>query len=299
MEDLNDKITGGTLLAVDWNQPASELQNIIEATGQSLTNADLNQAGKGVAEYVSNGNFYTDSGGANAYVLTSIGSKQSPPRLVDGMTAEFIVGTTNTTSSTVNQETLGVKNIVNTSNGGELTAGQRILLKYRLGADNYEIVPIPSTTTVSNYVSAIKTYLHVDGANSTAFVVSTEVTVNSWESVGPTGAGASNLWTALDDLPAGATIAIVQIDLDFTASAIDTNSELRAFVRQTGSSATNDDSTEIAELRAPTDDKIGTYSTHTQVLLPLDPSFRFDIRWENANTATAQVEIRLKGFMGP
>jgi len=123
MEDLTGKMTGDTVTAAEFIQSKAEWDNIITQTGQTATNADLNQGGKGVAEYVSNGNFYTDSGFANAYLLTSIGTKQSLPRLVDGMAAEFIVGNTNTTSSTVNIATLGAKNIVNTSIGGELTAG--------------------------------------------------------------------------------------------------------------------------------------------------------------------------------
>jgi len=138
MEDLNDKITGGVLTAGQWNQVPSELQNVIEGTGQTLTNADLNQVGKGVADYVANSNFYTDSGVADAYVLTSIGSKQSLTAYVDGMAVEFLPGNTNTGASTINVATLGLKTITGAA-AGDIVSGLRIVLKFRSGADDFVI----------------------------------------------------------------------------------------------------------------------------------------------------------------
>jgi len=138
MEDLNNKITGGVLTADEWNQVPSELQNVIEQTGQTLTSADLNQLGKGLANYVANSNFYTDSGVADAYVLTSIGSKQSPTAYVDGMTVEFLPGNTNTGVSTVNVATLGVKSITGAT-AGDIVSGLRVVLKYRLATGDFVI----------------------------------------------------------------------------------------------------------------------------------------------------------------
>ena len=140
MEDLNDKVLGSNLSATEWNQVPSEIQNVIENTGQTLTNADLDQLGKGVANYVGNSNFYTDSGIANAYVLNEIPSKQSITAYTDGLTVEFLPTNTNTTSSTVSVPGLSAQNIVNTSAGGEIVAGERIRLKYRTGALNNFII---------------------------------------------------------------------------------------------------------------------------------------------------------------
>lgn len=119
MEDLNDKATGLTLTAVEWNQLPSEVQNVIENTLQTLTNADLNQLGKGVAAYAAGGAFYTDSGVADAYVLSVVGSKQSPPTLENGYMARFFPGNANTGASTVNVAGLGVKSILR-ENGGAI-----------------------------------------------------------------------------------------------------------------------------------------------------------------------------------
>jgi len=135
MEDLNDKILGGNLSAPEWNQVPSEIQNVIEKTGQSLTNSDIDQLGKGIANYVGNSNFYVDSGIENSYVLTSIGSNQPITDYTVGLTVEFIPTNTNTDASVVNVSSLGDKVILGTTSvANQIVAGVRTVLKYD-GAD--------------------------------------------------------------------------------------------------------------------------------------------------------------------
>ena len=167
MEDLNDKITGGTLLATEWNQVPSEIQNVIEGLSISLSAGDLDQLGKGIAGYVANGTFYTDSGIADAYVLTQIGLKQGPTAYTDGMTVEFLVGNTNAGSSTINVVTLGVKNIVDTATGGELTVGERVILKFRSGSDDFEILEFAGGGVAAGG-TALQVYTKIDGTDFNA-----------------------------------------------------------------------------------------------------------------------------------
>lgn len=122
MQDLNNKITGDTLTAAEFNEPMSEIQNVIENLGQTLSAADLNQLGKAIAGYAANGSFYADGGAADAYVLSPIGLKQAPPAYADGMRASFKPANTNTGASTVNVAGLGVKSI-KTSTGADPSAG--------------------------------------------------------------------------------------------------------------------------------------------------------------------------------
>lgn len=122
MKDLNDFVTGNTLTAADFVIPMSEVQNVVEGTGQTLSAGDLDQLGKGIANYVANGDFYTDSGAAGAYVLTEIGSKQAPTAYTDGMRVRFEAANANTGASTVNVAGLGVKNI-KLSGGTDPAAG--------------------------------------------------------------------------------------------------------------------------------------------------------------------------------
>lgn len=144
MQDLNDKITGDTLTAAEFNEPMSEIQNIIEGLGQVLSGADLNQLGKAIAGYAANGSYYEDSGAADAYALAAIGLKQAPPAYADGMEISFRPDNTNTGASTVNVAGLGLKDI-KTSTGADPVAGQIVasevtLLSYDLLNDWFEIL---------------------------------------------------------------------------------------------------------------------------------------------------------------
>lgn len=141
MEDLNDKITGGNLSAAEWNQVPSEIQNVIENLGQVLTNADLNQLGKSIAGYVANGTFYTDSGIADAYVLTKIGLKQTPTARADGHEIRFYASNPNAGASTVNDSALGVVDLVQ-EDGTALPAGfidviTQTVASFDVGAGKY------------------------------------------------------------------------------------------------------------------------------------------------------------------
>jgi len=86
---------------------------------------------------------YDESGAAEGYELEVQTNQQAPARVFDGMIADFIVGNTNTGASTVNLAGLGVKDIVGTSDGGELTAGERVKLRYRTSSGDFEIVIAP------------------------------------------------------------------------------------------------------------------------------------------------------------
>lgn len=147
MKTLNDKTVGGSspqkdFLNTDCNEIASELQNLYEVFGITPSSSDLNQVGKGIANYVSNGNYYTDTGSANAYVLAEIGSKQLPTAYADGMLVCFIAGATNTvTNPTLRIGTLPVKTMKQSNNGtipaGILPTGHPNCWRYRASDDSF------------------------------------------------------------------------------------------------------------------------------------------------------------------
>lgn len=148
MEQLNNKVDGaggaqGSLPAAEWNQIPSELQNIITQLGQSLSSGDLNQVGKAIAGYVANGDFYTDGGAADAYVLAVVGSKQRAPAYTDGFQIRFIAVNANTGASTVNVAGLGVKDI-KLASGADPAAGDidgRTTCVFDGGNDWFELQP--------------------------------------------------------------------------------------------------------------------------------------------------------------
>jgi len=112
MRDITSKSTGDTLSADEFNDIPGEIENAITATGISLTDADLTQLSKSIANYVASGSYYTDNGSVNNYVLAPIGAKDGPTSYFDGMVVRFFAANGNTSASTVNVNSLGSKAIL-------------------------------------------------------------------------------------------------------------------------------------------------------------------------------------------
>lgn len=124
MRDIATKVDGSsTLSAAEFNDIPGELENAITSTGQALSSGDLNQLGKAMATYTGLSDFYTDSGSANAYVLTAVGSLKSPASYVSGMRIRFKPANANTTAATVNVAGLGVKSIKTLSGSSDPASG--------------------------------------------------------------------------------------------------------------------------------------------------------------------------------
>lgn len=186
MKDLNDKVTGGTLSASEWNEVPSEIQNVIEALDIGLSSSDLNQLGKGIAGYVANGNFYTDSGIANAYVLSVVGLKQGSPQYTDGFSASFITANANTGASTVNVAGLGVKEI-KLEGGGDPISGDisgRVELSFDLVLDRFTLLNQKTAQTSAQKFSILTDVLIISLAGVNIFV--TLNGLNSTDDLGAT-----------------------------------------------------------------------------------------------------------------
>ena len=169
MQDLNDKINNGgataqgQLSADEWNEIPSEIQNVITSVGQALSGGDLTQLVKAIVSYSSNGNFFADSGIADAYVLTALGAKQGLYAYGDGSRVAFIASFDNTGAATVNVSTLGVKDI-KLSNGddlaaGDITAGEIIECAYDLANDRFVLIRLLTDTVYKDLKSPLDDYI--------------------------------------------------------------------------------------------------------------------------------------------
>ena len=119
MLELSDKITGGTLTAVEWSNHSKELENVITKTGGTLNNSDdsLVKAIDSIAKT----SLYTDSGGVNSVVLTrTLTGVTTIETLFNGMSIFFTPNNINTGASTLNINGLGNKPLI--FNGSPLTA---------------------------------------------------------------------------------------------------------------------------------------------------------------------------------
>ena len=99
------------LVDVDLNRLRAESDNPIIGSGQTPSTSDQQQTHRAIAIYAAGGDFYTDSGAVNAYVLTPVGAKVSPSSYFDGMRIRFLPDTSNNSASTVNVNGIGAVSI--------------------------------------------------------------------------------------------------------------------------------------------------------------------------------------------
>ena len=112
MQNIPTKTDGvANLPAAEFNQIPDEMEQAIIDSGQTLSGGTLDQISKAMSIYAAGGDFYTDSGAADAYVLSVIGSKKAPVAYFVGMAVRFLPGNANTGASTINVATLGSINI--------------------------------------------------------------------------------------------------------------------------------------------------------------------------------------------
>ena len=148
MRNIGTKVDGavgtsGELPAIEFNSINDELKSLVTTTGQSFDSGSVVQLATAMAVYAQAGDFYSDSGAANAYVLTATSSKEAPDAYVDGMRVRFKVSASNTGASTVNVNGIGVKDIVaedrTALTGGELFLDSFVEIRYDSSADEFYI----------------------------------------------------------------------------------------------------------------------------------------------------------------
>lgn len=150
-----------------------------------------------------------------------------------------------------------------------------------------------SAAAVSGYVSGMRAYIHKGGGEATAFAVHTNVTEGSFESVGPTGSGATNIWTAMDNITSGASF--VKIGVTLTIQAPDTNVALIAlYARQTGDATSASEANKVAI--AHQNGSTSLSADYASIELPLDSSRRFDITWAGTNDSSRGATMYVRGF---
>jgi hypothetical protein len=110
---IPDKIDGVSTLSAltEFNDLKNDIFNSITDVGQTIGGNNF-QISRSMATYAARGDYFTDGGTANNYVLSAQGSMKAPISYVTGMKVRFIAGTTNLDGvSLVNVATLGNKNI--------------------------------------------------------------------------------------------------------------------------------------------------------------------------------------------
>jgi hypothetical protein len=144
MRDIPNKSTGDKFYPYECNSITAEEKNLITSAGITLSELDLQQLAKAITMYSGSGDFYTDSGIPNTYVLSVIGSKLAPFAYVNGLRVKFRPTNTCTASSTVNVCGLGVRPIVeidgsSATQEGDIISGQVTELVYNSSSNKFEL----------------------------------------------------------------------------------------------------------------------------------------------------------------
>ncbi len=157
---MPDSITATKLGAGEINSYLTELENAVSSSDQTLADQDgdsevTNQLAMAQAIFAAGGAMTRlDTGTVNAYILTVESPMVAPPAYFNGFLVGFKPGNDNTGASTVNVDTLGVKDITDTSGnalvGGEIAGA--VYLGYNETDDRFELVLGGAGTTASEIV---------------------------------------------------------------------------------------------------------------------------------------------------
>jgi len=137
-------LAAGPLAPSNFNAPAQEVRNFVLSSGQVLSEADVYQLAKAVADYSAVGNFYTGGGAANVYTAAAVGTRQGVHALQDGALIRFRVPATNTGASTLAVNGLTAKNIKcwdgSALQACDLIINETVTVEYNSGADEFRLI---------------------------------------------------------------------------------------------------------------------------------------------------------------
>lgn len=134
-------------------------------------------------------------------------------------------------------------------------------------------------------------------ANTIDFLrVDTDVTAATWETIGPTGSGATNIWAELDDIPSGAKVVILSIDNRMTGNAATT--QFSTISLASGDTISPDiadyERSRVHANNTPTGED---RSDSVEVMVHLDSSRRFKAYWDETAGAAATIIMTYRGFI--
>ncbi len=151
---------------------------------------------------------------------------------------------------------------------------------------------------LTNHVRAGNTQIYNGEAVQTDFDADSSLVDAAWESVGPTGSGADNIWATLDQLPASARILILDIEGTLVSgSAVGVSTIIHV---TSGNIAVPNvaDRTRVFLMAADPDASGEVYGQSAQVMIPLHTDQTFKIYKDTAGApSTENITLKYRGFM--
>lgn len=171
------------------------------------------------------------------------------------------------------------------------------------GTDTSKLVTSANLATIANYgaaatgfTKATNTYFGDDGPLSTGFDVDTNIAA-AWETIGPTGSGATNIWTDLDNIPANAKAVLIRGKATIEGASADTYSAT-AYFRPGGSVRGPSNSSELVDAYGVnTSAGSETFHAANECWVKVDSSLIFELYYVTQGTgSTASAFIYITGF---
>ena len=152
---------------------------------------------------------------------------------------------------------------------------------------------INNAAEYAGYIALPTRYISPDGIDGNSFDVDANITINTYQSIGPTGSGADQEWTALDSLPSGYKAVDIAATNGISGGSATSGSPSIKY-RQTGSSETGQPSYPRAFISLGAGDQnVTTFSVSSMMTVPCDAAGRFDIWYDDSN---ASIAIDVAGF---
>jgi hypothetical protein len=122
-----------------------------------------------------------------------------------------------------------------------------------------------------------------------SFDINSSITAYTWESVGPTGSGADNIWTAMNGVPADADWIEVKCAVEGRDGAASSNLAGAVYARENGGSGTSDGETLMSSFKHRSDASGNAFCGNVSagIKIPIDSSRRFQAYWYSLFTNTS------------
>lgn len=162
--------------------------------------------------------------------------------------------------------------------------------------NDYYLSPPP---TVTGHIRAGNVQI-VDGDTTlSTFSISSSITESSWESVGPTGSGADNIWADMDNLPSNATILIVDWRIQFDIGASGASASIYAVNGDVSSPSASAINNGIAQFVMDQDaDITGNQIAWGRTEIPLGPTNQdLKMYWTCTDEDSVSIVMYYRGFM--
>jgi hypothetical protein len=152
----------------------------------------------------------------------------------------------------------------------------------------------PLDPDVADYSKSETRYIISDANSGLVYEIEQAITENEWESVGPTGSGANNVWSALDVVPSNAKYITCFCGV-FDSAPAPTTLNVIFYVRALGSSASPNDFTRVAGVRVG---EVIVADSTTIIDIPVSDAVRFEARWsaDASGGANPNIVLVLRGF---